>query len=152
MTAQTMQQVAAHHFGIAWDELSPFEQAHWEAAYRAGRAGVAAENDRLKEHIVAMQADPGSWQSGYTRGRTIGTKLALSERDQLKADNESLQRQCQRQWALITTLEVDAERYRWLRDFHIGDDPESINLDSAPRQKGLDAAIDRALAKEPSHD
>lgn len=44
-------------------------------------------------------------------------------------------------------LREDAERYRWLRDEHIGDDPESINLDRAPGQRGLDAAIDAARKK-----
>jgi len=38
----------------------------------------------------------------------------------------------------------DAERYRWLRDEHIGNCPESINL-SHGRKPGLDAAIDDAM-------
>lgn len=42
------------------------------------------------------------------------------------------------------SMRKDAERYRWLRDYHIGDDPESINLDRAKR-KGLSAAIDAAM-------
>lgn len=37
----------------------------------------------------------------------------------------------------------DVARYHWLRDEHIGDDPESINL-TAARREGLDAAIDAA--------
>lgn len=43
----------------------------------------------------------------------------------------------------------DAERYRWLRDEHIGNCPESINL-SHGRKPGLDEAIDAAMlaAKE----
>ena len=40
----------------------------------------------------------------------------------------------------------DAGRYRWLRDVHIGDDPESINLKSDAKRFGLDAAIDAAQA------
>jgi hypothetical protein len=39
----------------------------------------------------------------------------------------------------------DAERYRYLRDEHIGDDPESISLKPA-RMPGLDASIDAAIA------
>ena len=35
----------------------------------------------------------------------------------------------------------DAERYRWLRDEHIGDDPGAISLRSG-KTRGLDAAID----------
>jgi hypothetical protein len=38
----------------------------------------------------------------------------------------------------------DAARYRWLRDQHIGDDPEGINIEPGKRP-GLDAAIDAAL-------
>lgn len=49
--------------------------------------------------------------------------------------------------AEVDALREDAERYRWLRDEHIGDDPESINLDRAPGQRGLDAAIDAARKK-----
>lgn len=53
---------------------------------------------------------------------------------------------------------VDAARYRYLRDVHIGDCPESINLPPAGK-RGLDAAVDmgikrhaaRAAQKESSH-
>ena len=41
---------------------------------------------------------------------------------------------------------ADADNYRWLRDYHIGDDPEMIGLASA-KKKGLDAAIAAARAK-----
>lgn len=41
----------------------------------------------------------------------------------------------------------DAARYRWLRDHHIGDDAEAINLTSVV-PLGLDAAIDAAKIKE----
>lgn len=46
---------------------------------------------------------------------------------------------------LITRLrqaEKDAARYRWLRDYHIGDYPENINLDG---RGSLDDAIDEAM-------
>ncbi|WP_411887405.1 hypothetical protein [Hydrocarboniphaga effusa] len=51
------------------------------------------------------------------------------------------------QQAEIERLRKDAERYWYLRDVHIGNDPESINLAPA-NEKGLDAAIDRARALE----
>lgn len=51
--------------------------------------------------------------------------------------------------ARIESLAADAERYRWLRDTHLGDDPESINLNPA-KKRGLDQAIDAAIAKEKS--
>ncbi len=39
----------------------------------------------------------------------------------------------------------DAERYRWLRDHHVGDTPELIQLTSVV-PLGMDAAIDTAMA------
>jgi hypothetical protein len=39
----------------------------------------------------------------------------------------------------------DAERYRWLRDHHVGDDPGVINLTSVI-PLGMDSAIDAAIA------
>jgi len=53
---------------------------------------------------------------------------------------------------LVTMLEAaqkDQARYQWLRDEHIGDDPESINLDRA-KARGLDAAIDAAMTAPPA--
>ena len=47
--------------------------------------------------------------------------------------------------AEVEGLRADAERYRWVRDYHIGDDPLSINLAPA-KKRGLDAAIDAAKA------
>lgn len=63
MTNPTMQQAAEHHFGIAWDELSQFEQAHWEAAYRAGQADVEAvrkERDWYADAYRGMREDLGA--------------------------------------------------------------------------------------------
>jgi len=50
----------------------------------------------------------------------IGTKEMLAEIAELRARIES--------------LAADAERYRWLRDTHLGDDPESINLNHAKKR------------------
>lgn len=41
---------------------------------------------------------------------------------------------------------LDAERYRWLRDDWINNEPEAINMERAKGQRGLDAAIDAAIA------
>lgn len=43
------------------------------------------QNRVLTEQVKTLQADPNSWQSGYDRGREMGGKLALGERDQLRA-------------------------------------------------------------------
>lgn len=40
----------------------------------------------------------------------------------------------------------DSERYRWLRDKWLGNEPEAINMERAKGQRGLDAAIDAAIA------
>ncbi|MCT9017129.1 hypothetical protein N6G05_26620 [Cupriavidus gilardii] len=50
-------------------------------------------------------------------------------------------------------LRTIAERYRFLRDEHIGDDPDMINL-ARGKRRGLDAAIDAAIdaaRKEKGH-
>lgn len=41
---------------------------------------------------------------------------------------------------------LDAERYRWLRDEWLGNEPEAINMERSKGQRGLDAAIDAAIA------
>lgn len=51
--------------------------------------------------------------------------------------------------APLYSVRRDAWRYRWLRDHHIGDDPESINLECAGTP-GLSAAIDAAAGNDES--
>ncbi|MFJ3117844.1 hypothetical protein ACIPI6_15015 [Pseudomonas protegens] len=53
---------------------------------------LIAENDRLAAQVSTLQANANSWQSGYDEGRRVGTKTALAERDQLKAENEALRK------------------------------------------------------------
>jgi hypothetical protein len=84
-------------------------------------AAAERERDALLNDWNAIVAASGS----RTHGGAVGHVAAMvRERDALAAD---------------------AARYRWLRDEHIGDDPESINLPVSKRP-GLDAAIDAALA------
>lgn len=50
---------------------------------------------------------------------------------------------------LLEAAQADAARYRWLRDEHIGDCPESINLEPAHRLvRSLDSAIDAAMSSK----
>lgn len=63
---------------------------------------LIAENELLSTKISAIHSSANRWEAGYDEGRRMGTKTALAERDQLKAENEALHK--------------DAERYRWLRD------------------------------------
>lgn len=44
-------------------------------------------------------------------------------------------------------VDADGARYRYLRDEHIGDDPESINLPPG-KKRGLDSAVDAAIAAQ----
>lgn len=69
------------------------------------------------------------------------TKLAEivgKHRDKLQTENARLS-------AELAEARKNSERYKWLRDEHIGDDPESINM-TPGRERGLDAAIDAAIA------
>lgn len=98
------------------------------------------ENQRLAEQVAALQVSPDSWQSGYDEGRKMGTKTALSEREQFKAENESLRK--------------SATRYEWLRDEHtrpgcLSSDPDKAKWLDEYLMCGdqLDAAIDEQLAK-----
>lgn len=60
------------------------------AANPAAVLELIAELSTLRSQVATLQAAPDSWQSGYDEGRKMGTKTALSERDQLKAANEAL--------------------------------------------------------------
>ncbi|MBD1602355.1 ead/Ea22-like family protein [Pseudomonas typographi] len=60
------------------------------AANPATILALIAEIEQLSAQVATLQGDPNSWQSGYDEGRRMGTKTALSERDQLKAEVEAL--------------------------------------------------------------
>ncbi|QZA71300.1 hypothetical protein AH02_58 [Pseudomonas phage AH02] len=87
----------------------------------------------------------------------IGVSRAIDYIEGLKAENKDLQEKYEAARdrknsitalrAEVEALRKDAERYRWLRDYHIGDDPDSINLDKGLRS-GLSSAIDAAMGKE----
>lgn len=69
------------------------------------------------------------WQVGYDEGRRMGTKTALAERDQLKAENEALRK--------------ESGRYRWLRDkCHLFDHYRRLPSGS------FDRAVESAMSKE----
>jgi multidrug resistance efflux pump len=102
---------------------------------------------RLRDHEASVLQGPAylmrtateaaqALESANARIAELATKCRLYEASLDKSDREA------------DGLKKDAERYRWLRDNHIGDDPEAIELTPAA-QYGLDAAIDDAIAKEP---
>jgi hypothetical protein len=155
MTTQTMQQAAAHHFGIAWDELNRFEQAHWEAAWVAGRAGMIAENERLKavnfdyQMGASAEADEADRLRGVMARMQAMLETAQSERDQLKAEVEVL-RQAAGLAVLLPQLDEALEDlelygrhadqgYRQLKDWY-------------RKVKLACAAIDAAMGKEAGHE
>lgn len=104
-----------------------------------GAGGVSAQRvTQAKDHIaqdrkmVAAQepfgyfkAEPFGWRDC---AETDEGAIALYEAPQPQADAR------------------DAERYRWLRDEWLGNEPEAINMERAKGQRGLDAAIDAVIA------
>lgn len=133
-------------------------------------ATAEQERDVLRSQIQTLQADPGSWQSGYEEGRRMGTQTALSERDTFKtAYNEWIYKSA---WARADTavtelgkhladvikgrfdqitaeneaLRKDAERYRWLTQ----PNQRAVEFDACFDEFGvpIDAAIDSVMAQE----
>lgn len=71
-----------------------------------------AERDQLKAQVVTLQSDANSWQSGYDEGRRMGTKIALEERDQLKAELAGLRTGYDAQNEVIAGLRKDAAKWK----------------------------------------
>lgn len=46
----------------------------------------------------------------------------------------------------INRNKKNSKRYEWLRDYHLGNDPESINLETCQECDTLDEAIDENLS------
>lgn len=84
-----------HEHGWIADDFSEqtlVDTRYMAAANPAAVLALIAENEALHAQVKTLQADPGSWQSGYVHGRAMGTKTALAERGQLKAENEALRK------------------------------------------------------------
>ena len=79
----------------------------------------------VREPFGYFKAEPFGWRDC---AETDEGAIALYEAPQPQADA------------------LDAERYRWLRDEWLGNEPEAINMECAKGQRGLDAAIDAAIA------
>lgn len=100
--------------------------------------GVSAQRvTQGKDHIAQYRKMVAQEPFGYFRAEPFGWRdcaetdegaIALYEAPQPQADA------------------LDAERYRWLRDEWLGNEPEAINMERAKGQRGLDAAIDAAIA------
>lgn len=74
-------------------------------------------------------------------------RQAVRDRDRITAENESLRREADQLHHECARFRKNSDRYLWLRDIHIGDDPFSINLNrgSAP---GLNSAVDSAMRED----
>lgn len=79
----------------------------------------------VREPFGYFKAEPFGWREC---AETDEGAIALYEAPQPQADGR------------------DAQRYRWLRDEWLGNEPEAINMERAKGQRGLDAAIDAAIA------
>jgi hypothetical protein len=104
-----------------------------------GAGGVSAQRIRQESDYITQprkmlavrapfgyfKAEPFGWREC---AETDEGAIALYEAPQQKADA------------------LDAQRYRWLRDEWLGNEPEAINMERAKGQRGLDAAIDAAIA------
>ena len=124
-----------------------------------GQGRIIVDKNDLAEHLAAQQAvAPGSLE-----GRLVSVDVSTSEDDggnrifaeltgEVGSDGTTLLAfEKSRNFSAPGTPEApagrdvkDAARYRWLRDHHIGDDPEAINLQPAKRS-GLNAAVDAAI-------
>jgi len=98
------------------------------------------ESVGLREALVRAHDWMDSQADSQSKGghETFDLMMLRAERNAIKsALDESPQPQADAR---------DAERYRWLRDKWLGNEPEAINMERAKGQRGLDAAIDAAIA------
>lgn len=98
------------------------------------------ESVGLREALVRAHDWMDSQADSQSKGghATFDLMMLREERNAIKsALDESPQPQADA---------LDAERYRWLRDEWLGNEPEAINMERAKGQRGLDAAIDAAIA------
>lgn len=115
-----------------------------EDYYRAANpAAVLA----LIAEVEALKAERDYCRRVADHNLDLGVQY-MNERDQAKTDNELLRAEINhlKQCPLYSTR-MNSKRYLWLRDSHIGDDPESINLECGPNN-GLDSAIDAAMSNK----
>lgn len=100
---------------------------------------LKAENGRLKMEIECAQLNLSV---------AVGVKNSQqSELHEAKSENEALREEIEHSKTNpLYSTRANSRRYVWLRDNHIGDSPESINLDPGPRP-GLNSSIDAAMGK-----
>ena len=75
-------------------------------------AALAAECERLRAQVSALQSDANSWQSGYDKGREDGAKAAEGWKAQHARDSAELRRLCSErdeQWRIRRDVEADRD-------------------------------------------
>ncbi|MEQ6437177.1 hypothetical protein V8Z74_19420 [Comamonas sp. w2-DMI] len=102
----------------------------------------------LKAAAPAVLPDPVAWAISYD-GKTPYALWPEGDGALLDTEIKRLGGTARKMplYAASAADALDAARYRYLRDEHIGDDPGSINLAPA-RKRGLDSAIDAAIAAQ----
>ena len=141
-TNGSAQQQIAMTTGADW--MRPDEQcANADFIAAANPAAVLA----LITEVEALKAERDYCRRVADHNLDLGVQY-MNERDQAKTDNELLRAEINhlKQCPLYSTR-MNSKRYLWLRDSHIGDDPESINLECGPNN-GLDSAIDAAMSNK----
>lgn len=108
-------------------DLGPSNALYIAAANPAAVLALLADVEALRSQVAALQSDPNSWQSGYDEGRSIGTKTALDERGQLRAENKRLSEllECS-QGDMRTADKIIAERDRLLSMFDCPDHGQCV--------------------------
>ncbi len=95
----------------------------------------------LQVQVATLQSSPNSWQSGYDKGRSDGTKTRLSELEQERQINGELR-------AEVEALRKDAERYRWLRQRIAVSQLRVLGVECSNTLDGVDAGIDSSMGKD----
>lgn len=62
-----MESAAEFHFGIKWDELDAFTQAHWKAAWHGSRESLVIELDSAAKALAESMDYP--WDPMPEQGR-----------------------------------------------------------------------------------
>lgn len=117
-----------------------------EKDYCAALKFIAAANPKVVMELIA-EVERLRTAEGDAMTYKAGMENCAAQRDEAKADNDLLRAEINHLISSpLYSTRMNSKRYLWLRDSHIGDDPESINLECGPN-KGINSAIDAAMSK-----
>lgn len=125
-------------------DIGYVEQKHNSDFIAAANPEVILE---LIAEVEALKAERDYCRRVADHNLDLGVQY-MNERDQAKTDNELLRAEINHlKPCPLYSTRMNSTRYLWLRDSHIGDDPESINLECGPNN-GLNSAIDAAMSNK----